>query len=275
VTSAAAIMLRGKAPDAAASSAAVQSARIEAAEKGHIQEMAARGPEAVNVLKAFLRMTCPEDKVEYVRGGAAMLPAMRSYYATHADEAEEFESATRIGLADYDGREFFQIRGLSSTGKAIEALVEVTPAGLKLDWRFLTGAGEMEWADWIKSHPAQEITMRAEAVLDNYYAGPFSDAEEWLCLKMTDASRSTTVWAYTPRNSREGITLYRQLRIRTGSVGFTGTFSFPIPLPPGHGSAPQVRLYSVATEGWLDRSPEASAGTYSGTRAAPAIADNP
>ncbi len=76
-----------------------------------------------------------------------------------------------------------------------------------MDWRLLTGAGDMEWADWVATQPVGAVSMRGDVVLDDDYSGAFTDSRAWLCLKITDAARSTAVWACVPRLSDDGSTI--------------------------------------------------------------------
>jgi hypothetical protein len=228
-------------------------------EEANFQSRAATVPEACAVVRNFLRAVTPEEKAVWIRGGRSLLPAMQDYYVRHPDEPAGFEASGNVGFGRHDGRQFFLLRGKGSADRDLEALVEVTPEGLKLDWRFLTGAGDMDWLKWIESRPTAPLTMRVEARLDDYYAGAFADSREWLCLQVTDAARSATVWAYVPRLSDDGLTILRQLHGRSGTVRLQGRFEFNSSGGDGAARVPQARLCSADSQGWLDRSPEVCA----------------
>ncbi len=218
-----------------------------------------RIPEAGAAMEAFLRARTPEEKVRFVRGGSAMLPAMHRYYSRHPDEPEGFSLTPGAECGTHAGKEFLFIHGSDFFGGTVETAVECTASGVRLDWRFLTGAADMEWDDWIAQQPAIPVSLRVEAVLDDYYAGPFSDPLDWLCLKITRPGYVSVAWAYIRRNTDDGLIIYRQLNRRGSPVRLLGTFEFPAVETPGRKSAPQVQLVSVATQGWLDRSPDAAA----------------
>jgi hypothetical protein len=224
--------------------------------EANFQSRAATVPEACAVVRNFLRAVTPEEKSVWIRGGRSLLPAMHEYYVRHPDEPAGFEVSGNVGFGRHDDRPFFLLRGKGSADRSLEALVEVTSEGLKLDWRFLTGAGDMDWLKWIDSRPTAPLTMRVEAKLDDYYAGAYADNREWLCLQVTDAARSATVWAYVPRLSDDGLTILRQLHGRSGTVRLQGRFEFNSSGGEGGARAPQARLCSADAQGWLDRSPE-------------------
>lgn len=223
-----------------------------------VRRSTSRISEAGAAVEAFLRARTPEEKMKFVRGGSAMLPAMRRYYALHPDEPEGFLLAPGAEHGTHGSQEFLFIHGTDPLGCTVETAVECTPSGVRLDWRFLTGAADMEWNDWIAQRPAKPVSLRVEAVLDDYYAGDFADAHDWICLKITDPARSSAVWAYHRRNTDDGLSLVRQLNGRRGPVRLLGVFEFPAVETPAGKSAPQVQLISVATQGWLDRTPEAA-----------------
>jgi len=231
--------------------------------QAEVQRSASLVPEARQVVREFFRAQTVEEKCELVRGGRAMLTAMRTWYDRNPDEPEGFQPGNRIEFGSHAGREFIFVHGQTGDGMPVETVVEAGPEGLRLDWRFLTGAGDLLWADWLAMAPQRAVTMRAEAVLDDYFAPPFDDQREWFCLRLTGPGPAASVWAYVPRASDEGMTLWRQLNERRRPVRMAATFSFPAELTPGHRHAPQVRLRAIASQGWLDHSPEASAALSS------------
>lgn len=224
-----------------------------------VQRNHSRIPDARRAVEAFFRARTPEEKVPWVRGGDAMLPAMRRYYARHPDEPDQFRMGQNVDFGRDRDREFLYLEGVDALGDGVDLLVEDTVSGMKLDWKFLTGAGESDWADWTARQPCCPVSMRVEAVLDDYYSGPFSDAGEWLCLRITDAARTSALWAYVPRNSDAGLTIHRQLNERQDPVRMVGLFEFPAQLAPANRTAPQVYLRSVAPQGWMDRGSAADA----------------
>lgn len=203
-----------------------------------VREQTAKVPAAKRAVENFFRAETPEEKAAFVRGGAVMLPALKSYYSSRADEPSQFQMGPEVDFGSDGGREFVFIHGTEALGRKVETIVELTPDGPRLDWRFLTGMGEMEWSDWLRERPRRGTVMRVEAVLDDYYTAPYDNPREWLCLRITDAERTSTAWAYTPRISKPGLTLFRQMNARREPVRLTGVFEFPSKIEPGAQTAP-------------------------------------
>jgi hypothetical protein len=221
-------------------------------------------PEAKSVVERFFNARTVEEKARFVRGGEAMLPAMREFYPVHPDQPETISLASSAEFDSVGDRDFIVVTGSRSDGTSFGTYVERTPSGPRLDWRFLTGAGEMEWSRWIKERPARPVTLRALVCMDDYYGGAFSDRNEWLAMKITDISLDKTVWAYAERLSDTGLYLAERMAGVSRVIRIVGSFEFPA-VPLGSSTkpseTPQVIVRSVQTKGsWLDCSPEATGG---------------
>jgi hypothetical protein len=136
----------------------------------------------------------------------------------------------------------------------------------------------MEWNRWIKERPRHPVSQRVIVGLDDYYAGPFSDYREWVCVKMTDITLSSTVWGYAKRLSDTGLGILHKLNGNLRCIRLYGSFEFPaIPKggPAANPDAPQVIIHSVSNKGWLDRSPEVTGGGATPSPEAGAVSSNP
>jgi hypothetical protein len=166
-----------------------------------------------------------------------------------------------VRFASRDGREFIFATGTDTEKAGFEAAVERSPAGLRLDWRYLTGAGEMEWRRWIDERPHRPVLLRVFVALDDYYSGQFGDPKSWVCIKVTDISHSRTVWAYAERGSAVARELRRKVSGSRAPVRLCARFEFPAGQASPQSTsilAPQVTLRSIEDAGWVDCSPEAA-----------------
>ena len=231
---------------------------------GVVQEKAVKSTlEAVSEIKSvvsrFFAARTPEEKSALVRGGEALLPAMRSYYASHPDEPAGIHLTGSVKSIPDGGRLFFFVNGKDALEKPLEVVVERTPHGMKLDWRYLTGSGDMEWERWLKERPAVPVRLRVVASPDNYYAGAFANPGDWICIKITDPGGSSTAWAYAKRESDAAVALVLMFAGGRTNLRVQGLFEFPPEderTSPSAAITPQVFLRSVDDRGWLDRSPE-------------------
>jgi hypothetical protein len=221
-------------------------------------------PEMKKAILSFFAAQSPEEKSALVRGGEALLPAMRQYYKIHPVEPAVVKVDANVEFVNDGGLEFVHLTGRSAVGDPFDAIVQKTPSGPRIDWRHLTGSGNVEWTDWLRLRPAKPMALCVAATLDDYYAGPFTGPEKWICVKMTDIRRISTVWAYADRKSAAGALLARELRDRKRVLKFKGTFEFPA--LTGNVSSlndftPQVIVRSVQSLDWLDRSPDVAKGS--------------
>lgn len=215
--------------------------------------------EARRVVNTFMEAETPEEKAKLVRGGEAQLPAMLNYYSLHPDEPFACTVATNVEFLSHEENEFIIVSGTSGNYQPFDTAVELTAEGPKLDWRYLTGTGAMDWLQWIKERPARSVNFRVLASLDDYYAGEFADSSAWICLKLTDIAQSATVWAYAERTSAEGTALLRNLSVQGNKpVRLQGRFEFSA-FSSDLAATPQVYVRSLSNHGWLDERPAAAA----------------
>jgi len=215
-------------------------------------------PQVRALLERFFTATTVADKIPLVRGGAALLPAMQSYYASHPDEPALLTMERDLKFAKTDGRQFVFATGLDAGHAGFEAAVEVMPDALRIDWRYLTGTGDMEWQRWIDERPTRPVLHRVFVALDDYYAGAFGDSKSWTCVKATDISRNSTVWAYAEHGSPVWFSLMRKVSDAHRPVRLHAALEFPSLQGPSAATAlaPQVLLRSIEEAGWIDCSPD-------------------
>ncbi len=222
------------------------------------RSIAEKVPEAREVTQRFFAAATLEEKAALVRGGTAMLPAMRKYYALHPDEPGTITLNGIVEFENHGQREFIRLAGITGQDIPFTSMLEVTPAGPRLDWRYQTGAGEMEWTEWVRERPVRPVSMRVLATLDDYYAGEFANRKEWLCVRITDNTYHSTVWAYVGLLSNESLAILQKIAGTKFTMPLMATFEFPPPVPGvAPTAAPQVILRSIAEKGWMDLSPEA------------------
>lgn len=205
-----------------------------------------------DLLEKFLAATTPEEKAPLVRGGTAMLPALRAYYAKRPDEPPGYKPGPATAVETILGRKFTLFGGRDRFDAPLETVAEHLPDGPRLDWRCLTGAGGMEWEDWLRDRPRQPVTMRGHARRDEFYEGPFADKAKWFCFKVTDASASFTVWAYLLRDTVAGRRLQERLYDAQAVERVSGRFVFPEQSAPFAQGTPQVEAEYISELGWMD-----------------------
>ncbi len=253
------ITLLGKAGDGKVKTGSV-STRPDTPGQADARLAAEMVPEARVLLKNFFTAQTPEEKAPFVRGGDTMLPAMRKYYALHPDEPADVRLNDSVQFETDGGVDLVLLTGVfTKSTLPFDTFVERTPAGLRLDWRFLTGNGEMEWSQWVNERPARPVAQRVMLCLDDFYAGAFSNPKDWVSLKITDIAITSTVWAYAKRFSDTGLSVVQLTAGGLRTIRMVGSFEFP---PAVKGvqplDTPQVFMRSVVSRGWLDRSPEAT-----------------
>lgn len=236
-------------------------AKLQVTAPTPVESAYARGVEQMRTLmEQFFAASSPEEKARFVRGGAAMLPAMREWYAAHPDESGSFHLEGTVNIPD--GRGFVMVRGVNDAGRTLQALLEETPGGWLLDWRSCTGAGDLPWDRWLTARPPQPVTQRVVAMLDSVYPAPWDEAK-FLCLKISNAADTAGAWAYVERATAAGQELAALLSPPPGGppvrnrLRFTGVFSFPAEAA-SPSAATCVQLHSLTSKSWRDDTPEAA-----------------
>lgn len=163
----------------------------------------AERPAIEGVVRAFHEARTPEEKAAFVRGGQAMLAAMKEYYATHPDEPAVRLFPAGLTVQDTAGPPMVTGRMLYTGDSLVRrwSVEKLSSGQYRLDWRALTGWSGVEWQKFVDRPPAAPAVVRVVAIFDDCWVGQFRDARRYLCLRVSDADNSAEAFAYAESDS--------------------------------------------------------------------------
>lgn len=210
-------------------------------------------------LREFCNTALPEEKARLIRGGSALLPQLRRYYADHAPE-------TPVETVIHDASRLVETAGQSivcglyidAAGTPRQYAVEVTETGCLLDWRSLTGWTGTDWSGFLEKRPDFPQTFCVSAVPDTLYTPPFASESEWLCLRIEDISRQQPAWAYIRRDSPAARSLPADFLDDSAVTGgskpklLTLRLQFPGTAGGRPSAVPLMEIAGVVCDGWFE-----------------------
>ena len=89
------------------------------------------------------------------------------------------------------------------TGHQHPFVVAQTSKGLKVDWPSLSGVGDMSLEEFCEQRPVAPTLLHVSAWRVNYYSYAYSDEQNFLCLRISDAQDAHSLFGYLPRSQAE------------------------------------------------------------------------
>ena len=165
--------------------------------------------EATQVLKSYLATEDIVEKFKFTRDSEDRIRDMERYLGDRPEEqgikvlgdALAVQQFTRQ-KKDYLGL-VFEFDDVSRRG----VVFELTDNGPKLDWRSFVGYSDMSVDEFLAVQPLEPMLMRVVLSEDDYYNFKYSNPKEWVCVKVENASRDRSFWAYCRRNSATHLAL--------------------------------------------------------------------
>ena len=169
-----------------------------------VQAVAAAERASKETFTKFLQAQEFNKKVQHIRFGARLLPAMAGYYLRNEDEPPVISMFKSGKLEEIDGKQYFQatasIPGVSARPVHFEKIED----RFLLDWESFVGYGEMPWNDFLKEKPTKPVLFRLIAEKSSEYRAPYNDQSKFLSLRLSDKKHRKNCFAYLSTRGPEG-----------------------------------------------------------------------
>ncbi len=169
-------------------------------------------PQLERVVRGYYDAREPREKLPFVRDAAQLEPEIVRHHALHGDEppvAEFLRSTCEV----FPGQGGSVIHGLTTdaTGATRQFTAREFGGRMLLDWRATTGAGPVEWEDFLAYPPEEPVPMRVLAAPNDFYPDPAVTEENWQCLRIQGLDPTHSAWAYYRRTGKTSAQLPRLL----------------------------------------------------------------
>ncbi len=164
---------------------AEQKKQAEQEEKEEKKQVESVGrTKAERVVEAYLLSDTAKDRARFVLDPKTALPRMvEKYYRDRSlRDLLEINAISRVdGEGDPKVGRYGEYRADVANRRGSTNVyyyyVKNTKDGMKIDWEAAVGYNEMSWNAFKASRPTKPVTMRAVAILDDYYIFAFRNAE--------------------------------------------------------------------------------------------------
>ena len=214
--------------------------------------------EAAEVARAFLATTTLDDRLRFIRHPEATRARMAAWHTTdrplqplqvlsfHDRWAEE-----RVGDATFL---MMYMEMADFTQRAIA--MERRPDGsLAVDWESFEYWSDVPWTTFLETEPPQAVEFRVVAEYDSYYNFNYSDADAWVCFRLTDPADQAHAWGYCPPGSAPATTLAHLLSRQQQQGNPQAKAILLLRFEPGTHGRRQLRIDAVVQEHWLKPDP--------------------
>lgn len=143
-----------------------------------------------------------EELLRYVRHPERVKPLMENHYAGKPIEPIRVENISGLDPLTIDHRAMFWLVSCELEGSLRnQVLVEAKSAtDVKVDWETFVCYQPMPWDEFAKARPGGYTgDFRVYAEMDHYYSYEFSDADEFVSLRLTALNSEETLYGYVER----------------------------------------------------------------------------
>lgn len=207
--------------------------------------------EALALLEHYWQTEKWQDRVPLVAHAGRVATLMKDFYETQGGMDPSPGGLTSKARYEIDGNEilYFSYTSNRPTGTLEVAMLRDPQGKFLIDWESLIGYGEMSFQDFRAKRPATTVLMRAYVRLFEYYNFEFSDANKYLCIKLTAANGESSMYAYYERGTELARWLESDLAA-TGPADYKG-YTMRVAFPPNAQSNQCVLLEQVIAPRWL------------------------
>ena len=218
---------------------------FEIAWREQVRALASRylqAPDVAALLPMTRRAEQQADKMQNYYGTTHPLP-----YGGHLTDTfvtSEMENGDSLAMLLFE----------DDAGRPHPIVVARTPEGLKVDWPSLSGVGDMTLEQFYTSRPEVPTLLHITAWRVNYYSYAYSNEQESLCLRLSDAEDAHSLYGYLPRFQKDDLQKVAGLPLLSRDPAHSGILPQGITVqarfPKGSASSNQVDLTKIVCLGW-------------------------
>lgn len=199
-------------------------------------------PDVDSLLPMTRRSEQQADKMRKYHGTAHSLPL--GGHLTDTFVTSETESGDTLAMLVFE----------DDTGHQHPLVVARTPEGLKIDWPSLSGVGDMTLEEFCEKRPEIPTLLHVSAWRVNYYSFAYSDEQNFLCLRLSDAEDAHAIYGYLPRSQAEDMQKATGLLMLPRDSASSGILPQGITVlarfPKGNSSDNQIEITKIVCLGW-------------------------
>lgn len=206
-----------------------------------------RMADALEVLRRFTNASSWQEKLSCVIDKERVEPLMRTYYEGQSKAAPTISST--LTPAHFKLNQTEVLLFSSPSGGASElAMVSPTPGGRFLvDWESFVGASDASWQDFKRMRSTHPALFRLFAQRDDYFNYEFSDASQYLSVRLTSPEGEQFIFGYCDKDSAIGKTLASLLDQSKARLPLTLRLAYPENAQSDH----CVKIVGVIANRWL------------------------
>jgi len=211
-----------------------------------------------DTLKYFFNATTVDSLARSVRHPQRVIPLMRKHYAQHPVFLSPLRTVRVLQPLTLDNRASFWIASVVLTNSQMHNLViEIDEEGNPLvDWETFVCDQPMPWDEFALERPAgRSLDFRVYVERDMFFSHEFSDADRWLCFRLTALDSEETLFGYAAVDSVEARTLLDLLEAGTGRKT---SMILRLGIPEGLQSRSGVMIEKVINPRWIYLDPPVS-----------------
>lgn len=155
-------------------------------------------------LRRFFECTSVDSLIRMVRHPDRVGPMIRAYYAEKPVGGALLRNIRVFQPLTLDGRGDFWMVSLTLTdNREHDLIIETGPSGEPLvDWETFVCYQPMPWADFVARRPSGEsFDFRVYVEEDHFYSHEFTDADHWVCFRLTARDSEEPLYGYLAADS--------------------------------------------------------------------------
>lgn len=207
--------------------------------------------QALAMLDQYWKIEAWQDKVPFVARSDRVSDLMKDFYETQKGADPMPGGLVSKARYQIDGIEilYFSYTSNRPSGTLEVVMLRETDGKFRIDWESLTGYGEMSFGDFREKRPVKPVTLRAYARRFEYFNFEFSDADKYLCVKLTAGNGENSIYAYCERGTKLARWLESDMA-GTGPTSLKG-YTVQVSFPPNAQSNQCVFLIKLLNPRWL------------------------
>jgi hypothetical protein len=203
-------------------------------------------------IRDFTNATTVETLSRLVRHPGRVTPMMRGHYADRSVYCGPLKSIQMLQPLTLDDRGNFWLAAVVLADDKVHSLIVETggDGGPKVDWETFVCHQPVKWDDFAMQRPAgMALDFRVQATRDHFYNHEFSDADQWVCFRLTALDSEETLFGYARTDSAEARELLAALE--SESAGGTASVILRLRVPENSRSRRAVVIEKVPCKRWI------------------------